>query len=527
MPPCCATPHTTYTPKTTVSCQSTDPIPFFRRPGCVLIAVDPSHHTGFLWPNPQRGQIGSIDEKFKPYAKAGRLMLPAVSVVTPRTIVFVADHEVIKHIATNRSGIFEKDPQTYSVLHVYGHNIVGSDGPEWKKQREAARAAFNEGNVQLVWEESCRASRDAVALLDNSHMSTPPDVTQFLRKATSAFGQRFYYGKDRSASLPPGYTLQFGEALKLACEQMVTLWATPKWLYGLPIPWLRPFLSRVKLSYKELRGHLLRLIEHSRSTLVVDSNEKSHDNLLRRLVEANTLETDPAKRLTDEELLSNVFIFLVAGHETTAHTASFILAHLALYPDVQNRVFEEVKKVWPRYEDIQSAEEEYLLAVFRESLRHFPVAPRLPKVALQDTILHSHARFDSGPGSEPLSIAVPKGSLVVMDVMGANFNPAYWGDDASEFRPERFIDTADYRWPRDAFLAFSLGVRSCIGQRSGQVQTVCILAHLLRRYQVSLPPHLLGLPFEQQRRILLRFWLGASLSPTDIRLTFSRRKETV
>jgi hypothetical protein len=95
------------------------------RPNCSIIAVDPSHPTGFLWPNPIPGKIGTISEKFRPYLTAGRLMLSAVSLVTPRTILFVADPEVIKHICFDRSGVFEKDPQTYSALHVYGHNIVG------------------------------------------------------------------------------------------------------------------------------------------------------------------------------------------------------------------------------------------------------------------------------------------------------------------------------------------------------------------------------------------------------------------
>lgn len=95
------------------------------RSGCSLIAVDPSHPTGFLWKDPLPRKIGTVSERFSPYAKAGRLMLSAVSLITPRTILFVADPEVIKFVATERTGIFEKDPQTYSVLHVYGHNIVG------------------------------------------------------------------------------------------------------------------------------------------------------------------------------------------------------------------------------------------------------------------------------------------------------------------------------------------------------------------------------------------------------------------
>lgn len=53
------------------------------------------------------------------------MVLPAASLVTPRTIFFVADPEVVKQVASDRTGIYEKDPQTYRVLNVYGNNIVG------------------------------------------------------------------------------------------------------------------------------------------------------------------------------------------------------------------------------------------------------------------------------------------------------------------------------------------------------------------------------------------------------------------
>ena len=100
----------------------------------------------------------------------------------------------------------------------------------------------------------------------------------------------------------------------------------------------------------------------------------------------------------------------------------------------------------------------------------------------------------------------------------------YWGENAEDFYPERFIDTPHYRWPREAFLAFSVGGRSCIGQRAGQAQSVCILAHIIRYYRVSLPPHLEGLPFERQRSMLLRYLMGASLTPVDLRLIFTHRE---
>jgi len=94
---------------------------------------------------------------------------------------------------------------------------------------------------------------------------------------------------------------------------MVTRWATPKWAHKLPIPPLRRLLFRMTLSYQELERHLQQLIADSRASLEdektpVGKREALGDDLLRRLVESNALEEDPKKRLTDEELLSNVFV---------------------------------------------------------------------------------------------------------------------------------------------------------------------------------------------------------------------------
>ena len=189
-----------------------------RRPGCSLIAVDPSHYLGFLWPNPQRGKIGSVNAKYEPYVKAGNLLLPAVSIVTPRTMVFVADPEVIKTVMTDRSGTFQKDPQTYTVLHVYGINIIGpSHSPElchvcnmkcrlrWTRlekttgccarsfQRGKSLDIYNilsfiscQGNVALVWKETCKSSKQALDQLGSLWFRGPVDVTVLMKEVGSS-----------------------------------------------------------------------------------------------------------------------------------------------------------------------------------------------------------------------------------------------------------------------------------------------------------------------------------------------------
>jgi len=63
----------------------------------------------------------------------------------------------------------------------------------------------------------------------------------------------------------------------------------------------------------------------------------------------------------------------------------------------------------------------------------------------------------------------------------------YWGEDAADFRPSRFIDTDDYKWPRDAFLAFSAGSRGCIGKQAAVVEATAFLARIVAKYKI-VPP---------------------------------------
>jgi len=220
--------------------------------------------------------------------------------------------------------------------------------------------------------------------------------------------------------------------------------------------------------------------------------------LLKNLVEAN-IQGEGDKRLTDGELLSNIFIFLLAGHETTAHTLSFAIILLSLHPEIQRTMYEEVCSVWPNGCPASSNYKEdypklkYTLAVFHETLRLFPSVTRIPKQVTSDTSLPAR-RFSPGSAAEialgvstPFQVAVPKGSVVVLDIIGTHTNPLHWGADAHEFKPERFIDTESYRWPRDAFYAFSAGQRACIGQYFAVAEGVCILANLVQHYEVLLP----------------------------------------
>jgi len=170
----------------------------------------------------------------------------------------------------------------------------------------------------------------------------------------------------------------------------------------------------------------------------------------------------------------------------------------------------------------------YTMACIRESLRMFPPVTRLSREVHVDAVLPSTYFIPGSEGSPPVdtekfSMPVPAESLVVIDIWGLHHNSLYWGEDAAEYKPERFIDTKSYQWPRDAFMPFVAGPRSCIGQRFALAEMVCIIASIVRRYGICAPDHLAKEPLEAQKEALLKWTVALTLTPVNARVRLCRR----
>ena len=122
-----------------------------------------------------------------------------------------------------------------------------------------------------------------------------------------------------------------------------------------------------------------------------------------------------------------------------------------------------------------SHDQEYTTAVFYESLRLFAPVIRLMRTVFSDTILSTRRFTTNIDGSldnvEMVKTPIKAGSVIVLDINGLHYNrkcylnvgviwyecqsPAiHWGEDVDEFKPDRFIDTETYKWPRDACRSF-------------------------------------------------------------------------
>lgn len=141
----------------------------------------------------------------------------------------------------------------------------------------------------------------------------------------------------------------------------------------------------------------------------------------------------------------------------------------------------------------------------------------LPKYVAEDTILSTPDHRTS----KLVQMPIPKGSTVGIHVAGIHYNPRYW-EDPEEFRPERFLK--DY--PRDAFLGFSTGPRSCLGRRFFETESVVVLTRLISRYEVTIKEEaqFAGESFEQRKARVLRTSMDLTLRPVRIPLVLKMRR---
>lgn len=164
----------------------------------------------------------------------------------------------------------------------------------------------------------------------------------------------------------------------------------------------------------------------------------------------------------------------LGGHSAIGNLVMLILAYVALYPDTQAKIQEECDLILAKRQGIlisanDRAEMPYTEAVFWETLR-ISSSPIVPHVATEKT------EVDGYP--------IDKGTVVFLNNFDLNLGERYWGPDARQFGPKRFLKDGKVVKP-DYFLPFSTGKRTCVGQKLVQGFTFAIVTNLLSSYSVS------------------------------------------
>jgi cytochrome P450 len=207
----------------------------------------------------------------------------------------------------------------------------------------------------------------------------------------------------------------------------------------------------------------------------------------------NAYDEETGETMSDVQLRDEVLTMLTAGHETTANGLAWTFYLLSKHPDVLRRVQRELDEVLDG--DAPSVmklrELSYTEQVIQEAMRLYPPVWAVARRAEHDDVLSGHL--------------VKRGTYVVMSPYVIQRHPQFWdnpeGFDPDRFSPERLEQARAEGRPKHAYLPFSTGPRKCIGDHFAKMESLIILATLLRKFTPELVP---GQRIEMETSVTLR-----------------------
>ncbi|KAJ6722790.1 CYTOCHROME P450 [Salix koriyanagi] len=404
--------------------------------------------------------------KYKTY----RLLAPF------RSEVYTADPVNVEYILKTNFENYGKGGHNYDNLSgLLGDGIFTVDGDKWRQQRKVSSYEF-----------STKVLRDFSSVIFRKNVAKLANIVSEAAKANQSMDIQDLFMKSTLDSI---FKVAFGVELDSMCgsnEEGVKFTrafddasALTLWRY-VDVFWkIKRFLNigseaALKKNVKVVNDFVYKLI-NKKIELMRNSEEVSSlkkDDILSRFLKVN--DNDPTY------LRDIILNFVIAGKDTTAAALSWFIYMLCKHPAIQNKIVQEVREATGVKEITDFAEfaaginEEalekmnYLHAAISETLRLYPSVPVDTKICFSDDTL-------------PDGFNVRKGDMVAYQPYAMGRMKFVWGDDAEEYKPERWLNKDGVFQPESPFkfTAFQAGPRICLGKEFAYRQMKIFAAVLL------------------------------------------------
>ncbi|KAK0553836.1 hypothetical protein OC846_002367 [Tilletia horrida] len=246
---------------------------------------------------------------------------------------------------------------------------------------------------------------------------------------------------------------------------------------GVSPPWSRKWL--LKLPWFERRMRSVRALTGIALARVNDrlQNGSDRDDLLAKLQSGTD---EQGVRMAKAELTAEALTQLIAGSDTTSNSSCAVLYHLTAHPQALEKLQAELDEALKDSEDVPTHDEvrelPYLRAVINESLRyHATSGIGLPRLIPE-------------PGTHVLGRFFPAGSVLSVPTYTMHRSEEWWGKDAEQYRPERWLeaDAETLKRFEKASNVFSTGPRACVGRNVAEQELLVFIAAVVRRYDMEL-----------------------------------------
>ena len=395
-------------------------------------------------------------------------------------VILSRDNEVAEYILQKNQKNYQKSElQTKFISKYLGKGLLTANGDFWLKQRRLIQPAFHKQKMNQL-----------VQNMQQTIISELKDLPE-----------------EKSVALFP---IMNNLAFNVVAKSLFHISASEEKMNRLKviITEVQEFLIKeIRVPYKafwfkisgQIKKHqqlalesdaILREIAEER----IKSGIKQND-LLDMLLE--TRYEDTGQGMSMQQLIDEIKILFIAGHETTANAMTFTLHLLGNHPEIQQKILDELIEIESQTDDIieQLQKLTYTNAVINESMRLYPPAWITDRENIED--------------DELLGYHIKEKTLIGVSFYELHRNPKYW-DNPEDFNPERFLGEQkkkSYKY----FYPFGAGPRMCIGLGFAMYEMSLTLSYIVKKYKIT----------SSKKEIQMNPLI--TLKPVGAAVTFSKR----
>ena len=376
------------------------------------------------------------------------------------------DPALVARVLTERPDDFPKSGRVGEGLRpLLGQSVFVTNGALWKRQRRIIDPAFEGGRLRDTFPAIWAAGEAAVARMDEG----PHEVEADMSHAAADVIFRTLFSLPIDDKIATEVFHQFRTYQR--SQPILNLAAI------LPLPdWMpRGHRAQTRRTAAAIRA-LITQVTQARMAQIAQGH--APDDLATKII--TTTDPQTGKRFSTDEMVDQVAIFFLAGHETSASALGWALYLLARYPEWQHRLAEEAEAALVGGPDFAVMGQLRLARdVFRETLRLYPPVPMMVRETTGVETFRDRT--------------LPRGAQIVISPWHLHRHERLW-DNPDGFDPARWATQNGKQCLREAFIPFSTGPRVCTGAGFAMVEGPLLLAMLVRAFRFETLPGRVPVP---------------------------------
>ncbi|KAF8187881.1 cytochrome P450 [Mycena galopus ATCC 62051] len=403
--------------------------------------------------------------------------------------LMVADPRALQYMVNSSS--FSRAPALDNMAKLlFGEKSIGvARGSEHRRLRSALNVGFSAAAVRSYRPVFQKVAEMVSDQFDN-FTDTTNDVCSTLSIATLSAISEAILGQS-TRDLGEEFVANNIAITKLTANQSETNILSDVVGSYLPVWLWRAVIYLPIAAFAVVRKEKL-LVEQIGTRIVrekIDAAKRgleSNNDLYSLLVKPDT------RTLSDEDLVNQIAVILIAGQETVTNTIAFGLLELARHPELQDKIRAEIHStVGDTVHNVAYDAMPLLNAFIKETLRLYPAEALRDTVATQDTIIPLAKSIITTTGECLNQIPIRKGQLVTMAIASYQRLTPHWGNDTHQFNPSRWLDGETYQGeavgPYANLLTFFGGPHACLGYRFAVSEMQMLFCELVRKFSFAEP----------------------------------------